>query len=196
MNTFLFVLLAWYFDSVLADEYGIREKPFFFLQPKYWGFGDAHRADRDLSAWLDKVRQHHSKTSVSNAPNGTLQSPDVEVEVRLLRDAAFDVTTPAGLRVAHLRKTFKHNTVAVNDSSFVMQRGELLAILGANGSGKSTTCHILCGIMPPTSGDALIDDHLSLVEHRHRGGLIGWCPQHDILFDDLTPMEHVHKCFF
>jgi ABC-type multidrug transport system ATPase subunit len=72
-----------------------------------------------------------------------------------------------------------------------MQYGELLAILGANGSGKSTTCHILCGITPATSGDVLINDQSSLLEQRHGGGLIGWCPQHDILFDDLTPVEHV-----
>jgi ABC-type multidrug transport system ATPase subunit len=71
-----------------------------------------------------------------------------------------------------------------------MQCGELLAILGANGSGKSTTCHVLCGITPATAGDALIDDQLSLLERHHRGQ-IGWCPQHDILFDDLTPIEHV-----
>ena len=118
-------------------------------------------------------------------------NPDTDVEVSLLRDAALDASVPAGLRVVNLRKTFKHDCIAVNDSSFVMHYGELLAVLGANGSGKSTTCHVLCGITPATAGDALLDDKASLLDRRHGGGLIGWCPQHDILFDQLTALEHV-----
>ena len=70
-----------------------------------------------------------------------------------------------------------------------MHQGELLAVLGANGSGKSTTCHVLCGITPATAGDALVDDEVSLLGNM--GKLVGWCPQHDILFDELTPLEHV-----
>ena len=71
-----------------------------------------------------------------------------------------------------------------------MQQGELLALVGANGSGKSTTCHMLCGITPATAGDALVEDEVSLLEG-NEGGLVGWCPQRDILFDELTPLEHV-----
>jgi len=71
----------------------------------------------------------------------------------------------------------------------VMHQGELLAVVGANGSGKSTTCHVLCGITPATTGDALVDDKLSLLGNV--GKVVGWCPQHDILFDELTPLEHV-----
>src|SRR5208282_1807436 len=113
------------------------------------------------------------------------------IEVSLLRTSAHDVTVPAALRVVHLRKTFPpHHSVAVNDSNFVMHQGELLAVLGANGSGKSTTCHMLCGITPATAGDALVDDSISLLASSGGESLIGWCPQHDILFDELTPLEH------
>ena len=72
-----------------------------------------------------------------------------------------------------------------------MRQGELLAVLGANGSGKSTTCHMLCGITPATAGDALVEDEVSLLDRESGGGVVGWCPQHDILFDELTPLEHV-----
>ena len=41
----------------------------------------------------------------------------------------------------------------------------LLAVLGANGSGKSTTCHVLCGITPATAGDAIVDDEISLLHN-------------------------------
>jgi ABC-type multidrug transport system ATPase subunit len=77
-----------------------------------------------------------------------------------------------------------------------MHQGELLAIVGANGSGKSTTCHVLCGITPPTAGDALVDDSISLLGSNVGESLVGWCPQHDILFDELTPLEHVLSCLY
>ena len=99
--------------------------------------------------------------------------------------------SPAALRVVHLRKTFARNFVAVDDSNFVMHAGELLAVLGANGSGKSTTCHILSGITTASAGDVLLDDKVSLLTNVGGESLVGWCPQHDILFDELTPLEHV-----
>lgn len=52
-------------------------------------------------------------------------------------------------------KTFK----AVQDLSFDLKPGESVAFLGPNGAGKSTTIKILCGILSPTSGSALISGH-------------------------------------
>lgn len=52
-------------------------------------------------------------------------------------------------------KTFK----AVQDLSFDLKPGESVAFLGPNGAGKSTTIKILCGILAPTSGSALIAGH-------------------------------------
>ena len=52
-------------------------------------------------------------------------------------------------------KTFK----AVQDLSFDLLPGESVAFLGPNGAGKSTTIKILCGILAPTSGSALISGH-------------------------------------
>jgi len=50
---------------------------------------------------------------------------------------------------------------------------------------------MLCGITPATAGDALVEDEVSLLDGESGGGVVGWCPQHDILFDELTPLEHV-----
>ena len=154
---------------------------------------------REHTAVSKEVYQSRSVSRIfrrrgGNEPATTSSAtiPVADAEVSLLREATFDTSTPAALRVAHLRKSFGHGCVAVSDSSFVMQRGELLGIIGANGSGKSTTCHLLCGMSPVTAGEVLIDDHLSLLARSPGGSLIGWCPQEDILFDDLTPMEHVN----
>jgi len=197
----------------LPDEFGLRQKPFFFLTKAYWFPPTPSNSEpRDLQSWLDSVstrytqkstpkpKKHKHRFSISNTfkrrrqiiptPSPTESEklhPDIEVSQ--LRALAHDLSTPAALRVVHLRKQFPPSFIAVQDSNFVMHQGELLAVLGANGSGKSTTCHILCGITPATAGDALVDDSLSLLSSH--GGFVGWCPQHDILFDELTPLEHV-----
>ncbi len=47
-------------------------------------------------------------------------------------------------------------TLAVKDLNLSVQQGELFALLGVNGAGKTTTIKMLCGVLQPTSGDALI----------------------------------------
>lgn len=55
----------------------------------------------------------------------------------------------------HLTKRYK-DLWAVNDVSFEVEKGELLAVLGKNGAGKSTTLLMLLGLVKPTSGNILI----------------------------------------
>jgi multidrug/hemolysin transport system ATP-binding protein len=55
------------------------------------------------------------------------------------------------IEITHLCKSYG-DVKAVNDISFSVEKGELFAFLGVNGAGKSTTIHILCGMLPPDSG--------------------------------------------
>ncbi len=64
------------------------------------------------------------------------------------------------LKVENLTKEYKtgNNVVkAVNNTSFSVERGEFIAIVGASGSGKSTLMHLLGGVDKPTSGKVYID---------------------------------------
>ncbi len=60
------------------------------------------------------------------------------------------------LDVQHLRKAFGGNQ-AVNDVSFSLQAGELLALIGPNGAGKSTTFNLVNGQLAPDSGHITLD---------------------------------------
>jgi ABC-2 type transport system ATP-binding protein len=61
----------------------------------------------------------------------------------------------AAIDVQHLTRRFG-SFLAVNDVSFQVPRGEVFGFLGANGAGKSTTIRMLCGLLKPTSGTALV----------------------------------------
>ena len=59
------------------------------------------------------------------------------------------------IEVKHLTKKYDQH-LAVNDISFSVEEGELFALLGENGAGKSTTIHILCTILKKNQGDVCI----------------------------------------
>ncbi|KAK4069218.1 hypothetical protein Trihar35433_5797 [Trichoderma harzianum] len=71
--------------------------------------------------------------------------------------------------------------VAVDNLTLTAKKGEILALLGANGSGKSTTLDAIAGISNFTSGNMSVDTS---------GGL-GFAPQQNVLWDDLTVEEHI-----
>lgn len=78
-------------------------------------------------------------------------------------------------------KNPKQTVNAVNQLTASVLRGQIMVLLGANGSGKSTTLDMLAGLQAPTSGD---------IEMDATGG-IGLCPQKNVLWDELTVYEHV-----
>ena len=82
--------------------------------------------------------------------------------------------------------------VALEDVSFRVERGEILAFLGPNGAGKSTTMKILTGYISPTRGDARIGGR-SVVDHslevRRR---IGYLPETTPLYYDMQVNEFLH----
>ncbi|KAF2767506.1 putative ABC transporter [Teratosphaeria nubilosa] len=78
-------------------------------------------------------------------------------------------------------KTPRQTVRAVDDVDLSVLRGQILVLLGANGSGKSTTLDMLAGLQKPTSGTIEMD----------ATGSIGLCPQKNVLWDELTVYEHV-----
>ncbi|MBK0000065.1 putrescine export ABC transporter ATP-binding protein SapF [Erwinia sp. S38] len=71
------------------------------------------------------------------------------------------------LEVRNLSKTYRYRTglfrrqhvEAVKDVSFTVREGQTLAVIGENGSGKSTLAKMLSGMIEPSSGEMMIDDH-------------------------------------
>ena len=75
--------------------------------------------------------------------------------------------------------------------SISFYENQITGLLGHNGAGKTTTTFMLCGIYAPTSGDAFILGK-SIKTHLNEIRLqLGFCPQHDILYDEMTVAEHI-----
>ena len=64
-------------------------------------------------------------------------------------------------------------------------------MLGHNGAGKSTTMNVLTGMLSPTKGSALINGYSIENEMGMIRKSLGLCPQHNMLFVDLTVEEHM-----
>jgi ABC-type multidrug transport system fused ATPase/permease subunit len=84
-------------------------------------------------------------------------------------------------QAAWFTKTPKATVVAVNDLTFSARKGQICVLLGANGSGKSTTLDAIAGLNTVTSGAITVDG---------TGGL-GIAPQKNVLWDELTVEEHI-----
>ncbi|PGH12947.1 hypothetical protein AJ79_03920 [Helicocarpus griseus UAMH5409] len=96
-----------------------------------------------------------------------------------------------GLRVIHLSKTF-NKSVAVQDVTFGVSRGEVFALLGPNGAGKSTTISLIRGdIQPSRKGGEIYVENTSVLKQRATArSYLGVCPQFDAM-DQMTVLEHL-----
>jgi ABC-2 type transport system ATP-binding protein len=92
--------------------------------------------------------------------------------------------------VRELEKRFGAFT-AVDRISFSVHPGEIFGFLGSNGSGKSTTIRMLCGILTPTSGEAKVAGYDIVTEAEQVKHAIGYMSQKFSLYEDLTPFENL-----
>lgn len=162
----LFVLSTLYFEQVFPGKYGI---------PKAWTFPFDKIMELLENKKVDVTLEHSTPDEV----NGLFDNCEDEP-----LDKNF------GIQIKGLTKVFDGQKV-VNNLNLNIFEDQITILLGHNGAGKTTTMSMLCGLFPPTSGTAMVaglDIQFNLDEIREKLGL---CPQHDVLFDDLTVAEHI-----
>jgi ABC-2 type transport system ATP-binding protein len=96
----------------------------------------------------------------------------------------------AAVQTEKLRKTFG-SLVAVDALDLTINRGEVFGLLGPNGSGKTTTIRMLCGLMEPTSGGAQVAGVDVTTDPEGVRRRIGYMSQKFGLYDDLTVQENL-----
>lgn len=98
----------------------------------------------------------------------------------------------AGLTVRSLRKSYKRRPV-IRDVSMTLNRGEVVALLGPNGSGKTTCFYAIAGLVTPEGGEVLIDgrDVTALPMYRRARLGIGYLPQEVSIFRGLSVEDNI-----
>ncbi|KAG8003116.1 ATP-binding cassette sub-family A member 1 [Nibea albiflora] len=165
VDAFIYAIAAWYIEAVFPGEYGIPKPWYFVFQLNFW-------AGIPLEMGMP----------IPPAP--TEQSEDhIEPEPTNL---------PLGVNISNLVKIYKKGgKLAVNHLNLKFYEGQITSFLGHNGAGKTTTISVLTGLFPPTSGTVYIKGMDIREDMDTIRGLLGVCPQHNVLFDILTVEEHV-----
>ena len=101
-------------------------------------------------------------------------------------------TGGAGLRIEHLRKSYRKKIV-IRDFTMELNRGEVVALLGPNGSGKTTTFYSVAGLVIPEGGTVTIDgkDVTALPMYRRAQLGIGYLPQEMSIFRGLSVQDNI-----
>lgn len=93
--------------------------------------------------------------------------------------------------LSQLTKMYDNGKLAVNNLSFGIPPGQCFGLLGINGAGKTTTMQMLTAEFPPSSGDASLAGYSVSNEPEKTRRRVGYCPQFDAHFPNMTGREHV-----
>ncbi len=101
-------------------------------------------------------------------------------------------TAAAGLVVRGLRKSYRRRPV-IRDVSLELHQGEVVALLGPNGSGKTTVFYSIAGLVTPEAGEVVIDGQdVTLLPMYRRARLgLGYLPQEASIFRGLSVEDNI-----
>ena len=97
-----------------------------------------------------------------------------------------------GLKIESLRKSYRKRLV-IRDVSMQLHRGEVVALLGPNGSGKTTCFYSIAGLLTPEGGKVIVDgrDVTRLPMYRRARLGIGYLPQENSIFRGMTVENNI-----
>nr|XP_015201012.1 PREDICTED: ATP-binding cassette sub-family A member 1-like [Lepisosteus oculatus] len=167
IDSFIYWMLTWYIENVFPGQYGIPRPWYFPFTASYWcGLSAKSYGDPDV-------------LMSSGYQNGFLEPVPPNLK--------------PGVSVRNLVKIYKTGKkVAVDGLSVDFYEDQITSFLGHNGAGKTTTMSILTGLFPPTSGTALINGKDIRTEMDDIRKHMGMCPQHNVLFNEMTVEEHIY----
>lgn len=162
------MLLTLYIEKVFPGEIGIPEPFYYPIKP--------------LLRYLKKRMGYN-----------LMQNRDAILQERRISGSEYEdepTNLKAGIRISNLSKSFG-NKPAVNKLNLNIFEDQITVLLGHNGAGKTTTMAMLTGMFSPSSGTAYLNGKDVRTEIDEARRSLGLCPQHNILFDELTVAEHI-----
>ena len=174
----LHVVLGLYFDQIVPKDYGTT-KPWYFVFTPLLRLMNTPATEEKAEALL-------SKDSCCSIEMHAVND-NIEVVSRELQQQA---GSNQALVIRELRKVFG-KFAAVDGLNLNLYQNQITALLGHNGAGKSTLINMLTGMYMPTSGDANVFGKSLVNDIDSIRRIIGYCPQHNTLYDSLTVKQHI-----
>ncbi|XP_009696182.1 PREDICTED: ATP-binding cassette sub-family A member 9-like [Cariama cristata] len=175
LDSVLYLLLAIYFDKVLPGKYGVPYPPLFFLRRSYW----CKPRSGYVGVQTGSKSNHHPNLS----DNNTEPMP-----------SGFD--GKEAIRLNNIKKIYKKKdkrNEALRGLSLNIYEGQITALLGRSGSGKTALLNVLSGFSKPSAGSAMIYDYKVSEVQDMEGiqAMVGICPQFNLHFEALTVKENL-----
>ena len=162
-------LLSMYLEYVWPTDWGVKRPWYFLVTKKFWCPRKIHTSE---SLFEQEINWGNAVEPVDES----LESQKNAGRAMLVRD---------------LSRHFA-NKVAVEKLNLNIYEGQIFALLGHNGAGKTTTISMLTGLIPRTDGDMTVNGLYLSKDLDKLRTIFGVCPQQNILFPDLTPIEHLY----
>ncbi len=184
-------ILAWYLNHVWPSEFGTHQPWYFIFMPSYW----ISCLKSFTGCFFCRSNNSNYGRVISPKSDGDLELVNLDCNVEPVSDVLqAQIEGKSCVDIHNLVKEFTFNGVvknAVDGLNLTMYSGQITALLGHNGAGKTTTISMLTGLIPPTRGSAIIEGYDIAYDMDEIRKNLGVCPQHDILYPDLTVQEHL-----
>ncbi|CAI5478776.1 unnamed protein product [Closterium sp. Yama58-4] len=190
IEALVFLLVGLYLDQVVAVGSSVRKHPLLGLQKL---FKKGKRNDAEAGCEEEQCdgggsgRQGQTGCGGRESPVGSLLHSDSE---QLPSSPHYSIICDR-LRKVYPGRDGNKQKVAVRDLSVAVARGECFGMLGPNGAGKTTTLSMMMGFLQPSEGAAIIEGMGIVDDMDAIYSIMGVCPQHDLLWEQLTGREHL-----
>lgn len=156
----VYLLIALYVEQIFPGDYGVPERWYFPFTKSFWWGESSFIGIEDSNGHINQVVTEAEPTDKS-----------------------------VGIETKNLRKIYSNHKLAVNGLTLKIFEDQITVLLGHNGAGKTTTMSMLTGMIPPTSGTAFINGFDLRGNINAIRSSLGLCPQHNVLFPELSVAE-------
>ena len=212
LGAVIFTVLGVYLHEILPKQFGIRKTPFFCIEDEIKSCQRKNldnKREEDLNNKGKKLDENIEENNIKNnlienennsiLSNNPLKDKEIQKEFKIVKDLIdkgknelkkyplvcsgltkiYSSNLKSKAPKKRKKKSLDNFTICLNDN-------EIFGLLGPNGAGKTTFFSILTGIYEPTNGNAFIRGHSIKTELERSYEFIGYCPQFDLLWEDLS----------
>lgn len=188
ITPFIYMFLGMYFYEVLPQQFGVRKHPLFCVKKIC-----KKKKKKSVRSKSDDISEDRIEVKSED-----IMDNEVLGEMKKVQEMDKHDRRSHPLVVDHLTKIYQPTgsktkpKKALNALNLVLNNNEIFGLLGPNGAGKTTFFSMLTGIYEPSSGEAWVGGHSIKENIAKVQELVGYCPQFDLLWEELSVEEHLY----